>query len=412
MQLADIDLMDQDQFVSGVPHEAFALLRREAPVWWQDEPDGGGHWAVTRYHDVVAVNRDVDTFSSGRKGALLLDPPDETAAETMRLLMLNMDPPLHTRYRRLVNKGFTPRMVAQLEERIVRRTNQILDRVSERGECDLVTEVSSELPLQVIAELLGVPEEDRHLVFDWSNRMIGRDDAEYALTEEIAQSAAFELYAYADALTEAKRADPHEDLLSILTHAEIGGDKLSQLEIDVFFLLLAVAGNETTRNLISHGVLALAEHPDERRRLIENPDLLPSAIEEMLRYASPVMHFRRTALRETEIAGQRIAEGDKLIFWHISANRDETVFDDPMRFDITRSPNEHVAFGGGGPHFCLGANLARVEIRVMFRELLRRMPDFELAGPVSRLRSNFINGIKHLPISFSPSPAELASAPA
>jgi cholest-4-en-3-one 26-monooxygenase len=411
MELADVDLMDQDQFVLGVPHEAFALLRKEAPVFWQREPEGGGHWAVTRYHDVVAVNRDVETFSSGRKGALLFEPPDEAGVETMRLLMLNMDPPLHTRYRRLVNKGFTPRMVGQLEEKIAWRANQILDRVSERGECDLVTEVSSELPLQVIAELLGVPEEDRHLVFDWSNRMIGRDDPEYALTEEIATAAAFELYAYADQLTEQKRVHPHEDVLSILTQAEIEGDKLSQLEIDVFFLLLSVAGNETTRNLISHGVLALAEHPDQRRRLLERPELLPSAVEEMLRYASPVMHFRRTAHRDTEIAGQKIAEGDKVVFWHVSANRDEEVFEDPMRFDIGRSPNEHVAFGGGGPHFCLGHNLARLEIRVMFTELLRRMPDFELSGPVARLRSNFINGVKHLPISFSPSPAELAPAP-
>jgi cholest-4-en-3-one 26-monooxygenase len=412
MELADVDLMDQDQFVLGVPHDAFALLRREAPVFWQEEPEGSGFWAVTRYHDVVQVNREVETFSSGRKGALLVEPPDEAGIETMRLLMLNMDPPLHTRYRRLVNKGFTPRMVSQLEERIVWRANQILDKVCESGECDLVTEVSSELPLQVIAELLGVPEDDRHLVFDWSNRMIGRDDAEYALTEEIATSAAFELYAYADALTAEKRVKPQEDLLSILTQAEIAGDKLSQLEIDVFFLLLAVAGNETTRNLISHGVLALAEHPDERRRLLDDPHLLGSAIEEMLRFASPVMHFRRTAHRDTEIAGHPIKEGEKVVFWHVSANRDETVFDDPMRFDVTRSPNEHVAFGGGGPHFCLGANLARVEIKIMFTELLRRMPDFELAGPVSRLRSNFINGIKHLPISFSPSPAELTPAPA
>jgi cholest-4-en-3-one 26-monooxygenase len=411
MELADIDLMDQDQFVLGVPHEAFALLRKEAPVFWQREPGGGGHWSVTRYHDVVAVNREVETYSSARKGALLIEPPDESGLETMRVLMLNMDPPVHTRYRRLVNKGFTPRMVSQLEERIAWRTNQILDKVSEKGECDLVTEVSSELPLQVIAELLGVPEEDRHLVFDWSNRMIGRDDSEYALSEEIATAAAFELYAYADQLTAEKRANPHEDLLSILTQAEIEGDKLSQLEIDVFFLLLAVAGNETTRNLISHGVLTLAEHPEERKRLLDNPDLLGSAIEEMLRYASPVMHFRRTAQKDTEIGGQPIAEGDKVVFWHVSANRDETVFEDPMRFDVTRSPNEHVAFGGGGPHFCLGANLARVEIKIMFSELLRRMPDFEVSGPVSRLRSNFINGIKHLPISFSPSPAELTPAP-
>lgn len=412
MDLRDVNLMDQDEFVRGVPHEAFSLLRHEAPAFWQEETDGPGFWAVTRYHDVVAVNREVDTYSSGLRGSLLVEPPDEAGIETMRLLMVNMDPPIHTRHRRLVNKGFTPRMVSQLEERIVWRANEILDRVCERGECDLVTEVSSELPLQVIAELLGVPEEDRHLVFDWSNRMIGRDDPEYGVTEEYATAAAMELYAYADELTAKKRAEPGEDLLSILSHAEIDGDKLSQMDIDVFFLLLAVAGNETTRNLISHGVLALAEHPDERRRLLDDPSLLPGAIEEMLRYASPVMHFRRTARQDTEIAGQKIREGDKVVFWHISANRDETVFEDPMRFDVGRSPNEHVAFGGGGPHFCLGANLARMEIKVMFTELLRRMPDFEVAGPVARLRSNFINGIKHLPISFEPTTAEDAPAPA
>jgi cytochrome P450 len=411
MDLDSINIIDQDQYVQGVPHEAFALLRREAPVFWHEEPDDAGFWAITRHADVVAVNRDVETFSSGMKGALRIAPPDETGIETMRLLMLNMDPPLHTRHRRLVNKGFTPRMVAQLEERIAWRANRILDQVSEHGECDLVTEISAELPLQVIAELLGVPDQDRRLVFDWSNRMIGRDDAEYGLTEEVATAAAMEMYAYADELTAAKRANPGDDLISILTEAEIDGDRLSQMDIDVFFLLLAIGGNETTRNLISHGVLALAEHPDQRQRLLDDMNLLPSAVEEMLRYASPVMHFRRTARVDTELAGQAIREGDKVLFWHVSANRDETVFEDPMRFDIGRSPNNHIAFGGGGPHFCLGANLARLEIRVMFTELLRRMPDFELAGPVSRLRSNFINGIKHLPISFTPSAAELAMSP-
>jgi cholest-4-en-3-one 26-monooxygenase len=414
VQLSDVNLQDQDQFARGVPYEVFGLLRREAPAFWQPEVEPGqgpGYWAVTRYQDVVNVNRDVDAFSSGMRGSLMVDPPDDVGIETMRLLMVNMDPPIHTRYRRLVNKGFTPRTIAQLEQKIVWRANKIIDQVCESGSCDLVTEISSELPLQVIAELLGVPEEDRHLVFDWSNRMIGRDDPEYQLTEEMAMTAAMELYAYADALTEKKRAEPHEDLLSVLTKAEIEGDKLSQLEIDVFFLLLSVAGNETTRNLISHGTLALIENPDQRQILLERPEALSTGIEEMLRCASPVMHFRRTARGDTEIAGQKIKAGDKVVFWHVSANRDETVFEDPMRFDVLRSPNEHVAFGGGGPHFCLGANLARMEIRVMFEEMLRRMPDFELAGDVQRLRSNFINGIKHLPIEFTPSAPENAPAP-
>ncbi len=310
MELNDVNLQDQDQFVSGVPHEAFALLRREAPCFWQSETDGPlgpgsgpGYWAITRYADVVRVNRDVETFSSGLKGSLMVEPPDEAGIETMRLLMVNMDPPVHTRYRRLVNRGFTPRTIARLEDRIRWRANRIIDRICEQGSCDLVSEVSSELPLQVIAELLGVPEEDRHLVFDWSNRMVGRDDPEYQLTEEMATNAAMELYAYADQLAEQKRADPHEDVLSILTKAEIEGDVLSQMEIDVFFLLLAVAGNETTRNLISHGTLALIENPDQRKLLIEDPALLGSAVEEMLRYGTPVMHFRRTARHDTEIGG-------------------------------------------------------------------------------------------------------------
>jgi cholest-4-en-3-one 26-monooxygenase len=208
-----------------------------------------------------------------------------------------------------------------------------------------------------------------------------------------------ELFMYADALTLERKANPHEDLVSLLSKAEIDGDQLSQLEIDMFFMLLAVAGNETTRNLLSHGMLALIEHPDERRKLLEHPELLDSAIEEMLRYASPVMHFRRTATRDTEIGGQAIAEGDKVVFWHISANRDEEVFEEPQRFDVARSPNEHVAFGGGGSHFCLGANLARLEIRIMFTEILRQMPELELSGETQRLCSNFINGIKHLPVS-------------
>jgi cholest-4-en-3-one 26-monooxygenase len=351
-----------------------------------------------RYHDLVTVNRDSAAFSSYKGGSLMMNWEGEVL-DQQRLMMLNMDPPMHTRYRRLVNKGFTPRMVHELEATITDRARQLVAEAHAKGEFDFVSDIAAELPLQVIAELMGVPQEDRHKVFDWSNRMVGSNDPEFLVSPELATAAAMELFTYADALTVERKANPHDDLVSILAHAEIDGDRLSQLEIDLFFMLLVVAGNETTRNLLSHGMLALIENPDQRRLLIERNDLLDSAIEEMLRYASPVMHFRRTATRDTEIGGQPVRNGDKVVFWHISANRDEDVFVDPDRFDVARSPNEHVAFGGGGSHFCLGANLARLEIRIIFSELLREMPELQLAGDVQRLRSNFINGIKHLPVS-------------
>jgi cholest-4-en-3-one 26-monooxygenase len=398
MDLTQVDLVNPDIFVKAVPHELFAELRRTNPVFWHEEVDGAGFWSVMRYHDLVSVNRDSATFSSYKGGSLMMNWEGEIL-DQQRLMMLNMDPPMHTRYRRLVNKGFTPRMVNELEATITERARQLVSRARAKGEFDFVSDIAAELPLQVIAELMGVPQEDRHMVFDWSNRMVGSNDPEFLEAPELAQAAAMELFVYADALTVERKANPHEDLVSILAHAEIEGDQLSQLEIDLFFMLLVVAGNETTRNLLSHGMLALIENPDERQRLMEQPDLLDSAIEEMLRFASPVMHFRRTATRDTEIGGQQMREGDKVVFWHISANRDEDVFVDPDRFDVARSPNEHVAFGGGGSHFCLGANLARVEIRIMFSELLRQMPELALAGEVQRLRSNFINGIKHLPVS-------------
>jgi cholest-4-en-3-one 26-monooxygenase len=406
--LADINLWDKDRFVEGVPHDWFETLRREAPVYWHrgdpsfDGAQGGAgpFWCVTGYDDVVTVNRDNATFSSAERLVFMWDP-DDANLEQQRLLMLNMDPPLHTRYRRLINKGFTPRMVSELESTMRKRTSEIIDRVAEKGECDFVTEVAAELPLQVIADLMGVPQEDRHKLFEWSNRMIGADDPEYGITEEIAQHASMELYAYASQLAEQKRANPKDDLISVLTQSEVGGEHLSDLELDLFFLLLSVAGNETTRNLISHGMVDLLQNPDQLEKVRQNRALLPGTVEEMLRYASPVMHFRRTATSDVQLGGQEIKAGDKVVIWYISANRDEKVFKDPYRFDIERTPNEHVAFGGGGPHFCLGANLARMEINVMFEEVLDRLDDIELAAPVSRLRSNFINGLKHIPLKFT-----------
>ncbi|HLN15789.1 MAG TPA: cytochrome P450 [Acidimicrobiales bacterium] len=404
MRLEDIDLNDSRRFVSGVPWEWFTYLRKEAPVYFHPhaESAGGGYWCVTRHEDCVNVNRDWEHFSSFEQGALFHDmAPD--ALEQQRLMMLNMDPPLHTRYRRLVNRGFTPRMVRDLEAKIVGYTDEIIDTVCEKGSADFVVEMAAELPLLVIAEIMGVPREDRGQVFDWSNSMIGAEDPEYFVPPEEQGRAAMELYAYADQLTAARRADPHEDLISVLTTAEVEGETLSQLEIDLFFLLLAVAGNETTRNLIAGGMTAFFEHPDQWQLLRSDRSLLPGAVEEMLRYVTPVMHFRRQVIADLTIGNQAVAAGDKVVFWHISANRDEAVFERPNDFDITRDPNNHIAFGGGGPHFCLGANLARLEIQVFFDRLVDRLPDISLDGPVERLQSNFINGTKHLPVAFTPS---------
>ncbi|MEJ5254040.1 MAG: cytochrome P450 [Acidimicrobiales bacterium] len=400
MELSDVNLLDPDVFREGRHHEMFKVLRREDPVYFHPEPDGPGFWCITRHADLVTVNRDYEAFSSAEKGISIPDITPE--GEMVREMMLYMDPPRHTRYRLLVNKGFTPRMIGLLETGLRTKARLIVDNVIERGECDFVTDLASELPLQAIAELMGVPQEDRHKLFDWTNRMIGIDDPEFEGDRESAGEAAAELYLYANTLAAEKRKDPRDDIVSRLLGAEIDGDKLSETEFDMFFLLLAVAGNETTRNATSHGMKALIENPDQFEKLKANPDLLPSAVEEIVRWATPVLHFRRTAMRDYELGGKLIKKGDKVVMWHISANRDETVFEDPFRFDIERSPNDHVGFGGGGPHFCLGANLARLELRIIFEEIITRMPDIELAGEPEYLRSNFIGGIKHMPVRFTP----------
>jgi cholest-4-en-3-one 26-monooxygenase len=405
VQLSDVDLNDPDNFVAGVPHEMFEVLRREAPVY--RHPDQFGHyWCVTRHADLVEMNRNAKVFSSNRGGTNI---PEQSAEDLVmtQSIMLNMDPPDHTKMRKIVNTGFTPRRIRELEQILRTRAATIIDEVAERGSCEFVEEVAAELPLQAIADFLGVPQSDRKLLFELSNNLIGFDDPEFAGNADSAMDAAGQMFVYAQQMADEHRANPRDDIVSDLLAAEVDGERLDDMGFNLFFMLLAVAGNETTRNSISHGMLALMEHPDQRKKLLDDPALLDSAVEEILRWGTPVMHFRRTATEATEIGGQAIEEGDRVVMWHISANRDEAVFDDPYVFDIQRGPNPHlmhVAFGGGGPHFCLGANLARAEMRVMFDEILRRLPDMELAGPVDRLRSNFINGIKRIPVEFTPTP--------
>jgi cholest-4-en-3-one 26-monooxygenase len=413
MNLSDIDLLDRDRFAKGIPHDWFTYLRGNAPVYFHPEPPPGpGFWVFTKHDDVVAIGRDAKHFSSDqRRGGVVgieeMPPPEWEGGS----LMLTMDPPDHTRHRRLVNRGFTPKMIGRLEDHIHDLTVKILEDAIAKGECDFVTDVAAELPLQVIAELMGVPLEDRHKVFDWSNRMVGSEDPEYEVSQENAQQAQIEMFMYAQQLADRKRSEPADDIISKLLSADIDGDQLSEMDFNLFFMLLAVAGNETTRNTISHGMNAFIEHPDQYQKLVEDPGLMDNAIEEVLRWASPVLYFRRNVTEDIDYKGHQLKEGQKVTIWYVSANRDEDVFEDPFRFDITRKDvHEHVAFGGGGPHHCLGANLARMEIRVLFEELIRRVPNVEAVGAPSILRSNFIGGIKHLPVRLSTAGRAMSNA--
>jgi cholest-4-en-3-one 26-monooxygenase len=406
MKLAEIDLLDRDAFTRGIPHDWLTYLRNNRPVYRHPEPDGPGFWVITKHADVATVGRDATTFSSDqdRGGVIGLEDQAMDVDFEGAKIMLMMDPPDHTRHRKLVNRGFTPRTINSLESHIRDLAVEVLDRVitsddGANGRCDFVVDVAAELPLLVIAELIGVPVEDRHKVFDWSNRMVGSEDPEYVVSDDEANEARMEMFLYAHQLAEQRRNEPRDDIVSTLLAADIDGDQLTEMEFNLFFMLLSVAGNETTRNAIAHGLNAFLEHPEEYDKLVQDPDgLIESATEEILRWASPVMYFRRNVTKDTELRGEHLAAGDKVSIWYVSANRDEEVFDDPFRFDIERSPNDHVAFGGGGPHFCLGSSLARMEIHVLFQELARRVPTLRSLGQPDRLRSNFIGGIKHLPV--------------
>jgi cholest-4-en-3-one 26-monooxygenase len=389
----------------GAPHDQFAWLRRNAPVYWHEnggDPGWPGFWAVTRHADVGHVSRHADIFSSTRRLALFAETP-ESDIELQRLMMLNMDPPQHTRQRAFVNRGFTPRLIGRLAKHIREICDALIDEVVPHGAADFVTDVAAQLPLHVICELVGAPVTDRAWIFEKSNMLVGFDDPEFRQSPEEGLQAAAEIYAYAGELAARRREQPADDIVTRLLQPNEAGEVLTADEFDLFFLLLTVAGNETTRNAASGGMLAFFEHPDQWRRLLDDPGLVPAAAEEIVRWVSPVNLFRRTATCDTEISGQAIAEGDKVVVFYASANRDEDVFADPQIFDIGRDPNPHVGFGGGGPHFCLGRHLAALELRVLLQTLAERMPDIELDGEVSRLRSNFLNGIKHMPVRFTPS---------
>ena len=434
-------VFDPATYVGGVPFDALARLRRDTPVVWVAEipvvgwPGGPGFWLVLRHADVESVLTRPRLFSSSLGATQIRDPATPQALSYVRRMMLNMDPPEHSRLRRLLSRSFTPRAVAQLEHRIRGHARAICDRAfaGRRGECDFANDVAADLPLLTLADVLGVPEQDRWLLFDWSNRVIGYQDPDYASSAEFDPAAGTpmareahalrpvpdrdgrmpdprtregmpDLYAYAHLLAEEKRRRRGEDVMSILlAQADDDGGQVSVAEFENMFWLFAVAGNETLRNGLPGACIALLEHPDAQDRLRADPALMPGAIEEMLRWWTPVMTFRRTATSGCELGRKRIGEGDKVVVSFSSANRDEAAFADPGRFNIYRHPNPHLVFGHG-PHFCLGAHLARAQMRALFSEVLARTSALISAGQPSYLRSNFQRGVKRLPVAWTARP--------
>jgi cytochrome P450 len=404
---ANADLTSHDTFVRCVPHATFARLRREDPVAWVEEEGGEGFWALTKHSDVSMASRDFGRFTASRGIRIERMAPDELEA---RRTMMEFDPPEHARLRRLVQPGFTPKVVATYEAAFRVLAGHVLDTVLPLGEFDFVTEISRELPIRLLCRLLGVPESNAARLVGWGDQMISNADPEYTPvvidkvdTEEyrllpFRSPAALEVFRYAEELALERRGMPQDDIITVLLTSEPDGQPLSDLEFKNFFTLMMVAGNETTRHTISHGLIYLIDHPGQMEQLRADPaGLSVSATEEILRASAVTMHFRRTATEDIALRDKTIKAGDRVVMWYPSANYDEEVFDDPFAFDITREPNDHLTFGTGR-HVCLGASLARLEVRVVFEELLKRVASVEITGPPARLRSNFINGIKHLPV--------------
>jgi cholest-4-en-3-one 26-monooxygenase len=435
LDLRELDLLDLDRFAQeGPPFAEFARLTREAPVWWHAARRGSaGFWVVTGYDEIVSLGRRPAELSSDADygGVTGLGAGDElqdsldglhdrvrrwssygladwlggdgsTSLASEAKQLLTMDPPEHTAFRKMVNRGFTPRMIATLRPKIERTVRATFDQLPMHEPFDLVERLAMPIPLHMIADMLGVPPEDHYLVREWSNRMVGGTDAEYRVGAISEVRAMIEFARYVQGLCERYRGSGADSIVSVLLGSRYNGQELNQVRLTIFVFLLAVAGNETTRNAISHGVWELARHPEQYRRLVDDPGLIPTAVEEILRWASPVMYLRRTALTEVRVAGCTVRPGEIVSLWFLAANRSPAHFLDPDTFDVGRTPNHHVAFGGGGPHFCLGANLARLEIEAVLRELVSRAGRVDMAGEPERLRSNFLHGIKHLPVVLRP----------
>ncbi len=425
--IATINLNNPELFMAEEAHELLRRIRNADPVHWNPGGESwNGFWSLTRYDDILYVSRNPEKYISSKgivgpglrpeaiAEVMQRDPAQAAQASGGNASIITMDPPRHVKMRRLVNKGFTPRAVNAMEPEIRRVTNEILDTIAHRDSCDFVLEVASQLPLAVICGMMGVKQEDWPLMFELTNKVLGGGDPEYqtdvpeeergtpAAARMTAMTGVARMMEYFHGVLEDRRANPREDdLPTILLESEVDGEKLTEGDILAFCFLLILAGNETTRNAISGGLQVLSEHPQQKQRLLDDMSLIDSAVEEVLRWTSPLHHMARTATVDDEIRGKQIKAGDRVLMWYPSANRDEEYFDDPYTFDITRSPNDHLAFGIG-EHFCLGAGFARKELKVIFEELFTRFPDIETVGPPERLRSNFINGIKHLPVRYTP----------
>jgi cholest-4-en-3-one 26-monooxygenase len=400
------DFTDPDIYVERVPVEEFAEVRATAPVWWNEQAPGtgggfhdGGYWAITKLNDVKEVSRRSDVFSSYENGVIprFSNDMQREDIEVQRFVMLNMDAPHHTRLRKIISRGFTPRAVGRLEAELRQRAQKIAAEAAAAGSGDFVEQVSCELPLQAIAGLLGVPQEDRGKLFDWSNEMTGTDDPEFAHIDPKMSSA--QLIMYAMQMAEDRAKNPGEDIVTQLIEADIDGEKLSDDEFGFFVVMLAVAGNETTRNSITHGMIAFSENPDQWE--LYKKERPGTAADEIVRWATPVTTFQRTALEDYELSGVKIKKGDRVLMFYRSANFDEEAFEDPYKFDIMRNPNPHVGFGGTGAHYCIGANLARMTINLIFNAIADAMPDLKPTSAPERLRSGWLNGIKHWQVDYT-----------
>ena len=417
--LDTIDIIAPDRYESdGYPHEAWKLLRREAPIYWWDRGVQNPFWAVTKYVDIVHISKQPKIFENGPRMAVLVGDPNDAEAEgesagegaiqpgEPRLVrqLLNMDPPEHGQYRKVSSSWFTPRTIQRLAPGVEQITRELLDDLASRnGEADFVDVVTAPLTLSVLADMLGAPREDWPLMFKWTNQIAGSADPEYKLEGatqfETVKDARESLFKYFAELGQKRRAEPKDDIVSVIVNGKVRGEPLPPLEMLSYFLVLVVAGNETTRNAASGGLLALIENPAEFEKLKRNPELIDSAVEEIVRWTNPVIQFCRTPNRDVEVRGQKIRAGENMCLFYPSANRDEDIFDDPYSFRVDRDPNPQLGFGIG-EHFCLGANLARLELRELFRQLVERVDEISMAGEIDRVRSSFLGGVKRMPIRY------------